>query len=407
MQPVAPIAVSSDLELPTSDLGADLRGISQLLVRGVTTTADLAESVHASILGLPTRAVGAPRSARTRGIPRLAYAGVRATAKLVGTGLEGALARLPSRWAHVGPSPRREAMLAVLNGVLGDHLAATGNPLALAAELRSNGRTLPLGERRWPSTLASPSPRLLVLVHGLCMNDLQWRQHGHDHGARLAAEFGYTPIHLHYNSGLSIADNGRAFSALLQQLLELWPTPIGRFAILGHSMGGLVARAAILDATRQSRDWVQQLGQIVFLGTPHHGAPLERAGNLLQTALGLTPWTAPFVRLGQLRSAGIQDLRHGTIDAGHPRDVPSSPQLPAGIRAYAVAASTQAVSPARAGRTLRGDGLVPVASAFGKHRDLRLDLRIPPSHRRLVERTRHLELLSSPDVYRHLRRWLA
>ena len=392
---------------PKARIGDDLRGIARLLVQGVTTTADLAESVHASILGLPAHLAGKPRRMRTGGIPGIAYAGVRGTAKLVGTRIEDALALLPFEWGPAMPSSRREAWLAVLNGVMGDHLVATGNPLALEASLRVAGRPLPLGDQALPPTLASASPWLLVQVHGLCMNDLQWRHRGHDHGEHLAAELGYTPINLHYNSGMSIASNGRAFSLLLQQLIESWPVPIERFAIVGHSMGGLVARAAILDATRQSRTWVEQLDRIVFLGTPHQGAPLERAGTLLQAALGLTPVTAPFMRLGQLRSAGIQDLRHGSIDDGHPRDIPSSRQLPANVRAYAVAASTQAATPTRTGRTLRGDGLVPIESALGEHRDPRLALRIPSSRKRVVERTGHLELLSSPVVYQHLRRWLA
>ena len=298
-------------------------------------------------------------------------------------------------------------MLAVLNGVMGDHLAATGNPLALSTAMRINGRPLALGQPAWSSTLASASPRLLVQVHGLCMNDLQWRHRGHDHGEHLAVEHGYTPVNLHYNSGLSIASNGRVFSNLLQQLLDGWPVPIERFAIVGHSMGGLVARAAILEATRRSQPWVKRLDQIVFLGTPHHGSPLERAGNMLQTALGLTPWTAPFVRLGELRSAGIQDLRHGTIEDGHHRGIPKARQLPESVLAYAVAASTQAASAARGERTLRGDGLVPVSSALGEHRDPRLTLRIPSAHQQLVDRTGHVELLSSQAVYRHLRKWLA
>ena len=402
-----PIDAPPGHESPASGVSDDLRGIAQLLVRGIITTTDLAESVHASILGLPARLTGLPRSSRTRGIPRIAYQGVRVTAKLFGSGVDDALALLPSHWGQAASSRQREAMLAVLNGVLGDHLAATGNPLALPTTLRIRGRPLPLDQPGWPSRLAEPTSRLLVQVHGLCMNDLQWRHRGHDHGEHLVAEHGYTAVNLHYNSGLSIASNGRAFSALLQQLLEGWPVPVKRFAIVGHSMGGLVARAAILDATRQSQPWVEQLDQIVFLGTPHHGSPLERAGTLLQTALGLTPWTAPFVRVGPLRSAGIQDLRHGTIDGDHDRAIPGICQLPDGIRAYAVAGSTQTAAATRAGRSLRGDGLVPVASALGEHRDPQLVLKIPSRHRQLVEKTGHVELLSSPVVYGHLRRWLA
>lgn len=407
MKPALPIDAPAVDPLPTSRVGDDLRGLAQLLVRGITTTTDLAESVHASILGLPSQLAGKPRNTRTRGIPRIAYQGVRTTAELVGSGIDDVLARLPSHWGQTALSHRREAMLAVLNGVMGDHLVATGNPLALSTALRVKGRPLPLGQQAWPSSLVAPTSRLLIQVHGLCMNDLQWRHRGHDHGEHLAAEHGYTAVNLHYNSGMSIASNGRAFSVLLQQLMDGWPVPIERFAIVGHSMGGLVARAAILDATRQSKSWVQQLDQIVFLGTPHHGAPLERAGNMLQTALGLTPWTAPFVRLGELRSAGIQDLRHGAIDDAHSCDVPASRKLPAGIRAYAVAASKQAATASRSGSALRGDGLVPVSSALGEHTDSRRALKIPASRQRLVEQTGHVELLSSPEVYQHLRRWLA
>lgn len=99
-------------------------------------------------------------------------------------------------------------------------------PLALSACLRSNGQALPLDDAAWPACLPFATPKLLVQVHGLCMNDLQWRQQGHDHGAQLAAEHGYTPVHLHYNSGLSIASNGQAFAQLLQQLLARWPVPV-------------------------------------------------------------------------------------------------------------------------------------------------------------------------------------
>ena len=33
---------------------------------------------------------------------------------------------------------------------------------------------------------------MLLLVHGLCMNDLQWRRKDHDHGAALAQAAGFT-----------------------------------------------------------------------------------------------------------------------------------------------------------------------------------------------------------------------
>lgn len=403
MSPAAPAVASTGHPAAAPCVADDVRGIARLLVEAVAATTDLAESVHANVLGLPARVLGAEPTTRTRGIAGFAYSAVRGGASLLGSAVDGVLAPLADRWPQGAGSARRDALLAALNGVLGDQLATTGNPLALAASLRHAGQALPIGEPQWPSALSSPSPRLLVQVHGLCMNDRQWRRNGHDHGEQLARALGYTALHLRYNSGLSIASNGRAFSALLQQLLEGWPMPIERFAILGHSMGGLVTRAAIHEATQRAQPWVRQLDQVVFLGTPHHGAPLERAGLLLQQALGLTPWTAPFVRIGNLRSAGIRDLRHGAISDA-PAQRRAAIPLPAGVRAYAVAGSR---SSTRGGRALRGDGLVPVSSALGEHRDPRRRLAIAPSRQRVVEGTGHLDLLDSQEVYRHLRRWLA
>ncbi|RZA15528.1 MAG: alpha/beta hydrolase [Lysobacteraceae bacterium] len=392
--------------LAPGNVANDLRGVARLLVDGVTATTDLVESVHASILGLPARLLGRGTKETTGGIPRIAYQGVRATAGLVGSGIEEVASWLAPQTGRAPTSAQREALIAALNGVLGDHLAASANPLALKARLLVDGHPLPTDGPAWPARVQARTPRLLVLVHGLCMNHLQWRHRGHDHGEQLAAALGYTTIHLHYNSGLSIAGNGREFSALLQRLLEDWPVPIERFAILGHSMGGLVTRAAIAAAIKQRESWVTQLDQVVFLGTPHHGAPLERAGNMLQTVLGMTPWTAPFVRLGQVRSAGIQDLRHGAIDGASPGAGPG-PRLPRGIRAYAVAGVTRGLIGGRGLPLFRGDGLVPVDSALGDHPDPRLALRIPRGRRLLVEDTGHLDLLGSPEVYDRLRHWLA
>jgi PGAP1-like protein len=385
----------------------DLRGLARLLVQGVTATTDLAESVHASILGLPGVVLGREGPTTTRGIPRIAYQGVRTIANLVGGGVDGALATLAPRFPARGGSAQREALVAALNGVMGDHLAESGNPLALQAQLRIGGHALPLEGAPWPATVLPASPRVLVQVHGLCMNHLQWRHQGHDHGEVLAAAHGYTPVHLHYNSGQSIAANGLALSALLEQLLAGWPVPVERIAILGHSMGGLVARSAIASASRQQYGWVERLDRIVFLGTPHHGAPLERAGHALQTALGLTRWTAPFVRLGQLRSAGIQDLRHGRIDDAAVSGKREPVRLPAHVRAHVVAASMQAIAGKRDHHRARGDGLVPVRSALGLHRDPRLGLGIPANRQLVVERTGHLGLLSSREVADRLLDWLA
>jgi hypothetical protein len=164
-------------------------------------------------------------------------------------------------------------------------------------------------------------------------------------------------------------------------------------------MGGLVARAAIADAQVTGSPWLETLAAVVSLGTPYHGAPLERAGHLLEQALGLSAHSAPFRVLGRLRSAGIRDLRHGGAHV-------QQPPLPAHVRSHVVAGSTQATAP-NGRRHPRGDGLVPVASAFGEHRDRQRRLAIPDDHKLLVLDTGHIALLANQDVHARLRDWLA
>ena len=145
------------------------------------------------------------------------------------------------------------------------------------------------------------------------MNDLQWSRGGHDHGAALARDCGFTPVYLRYNSGQHVSINGHALAQQLQGLVDAWPVPLERCVLLGHSMGGLLARSALHYGTQAGLGWRSRVTDLVCLGTPHHGAPLERAGNWIDMLLGATPYAAPFARLGKLRSAGITDLRHGNL----------------------------------------------------------------------------------------------
>jgi pimeloyl-ACP methyl ester carboxylesterase len=131
--------------------------------------------------------------------------------------------------------------------------------------------------------------------------------------AHWPSELGYTPVYLRYNTGRHISQNGSELAVMLAQLIDQWPVPVEEISLVVHSMGGLVIRSAIDTRTRPTRLWPQHLKAIVFLGTPHHGAPLERAGNWIDVLLGTTPFSKPFAKLGQLRSAGITDLRYGFV----------------------------------------------------------------------------------------------
>ena len=385
----------------------DLRAAARLATEATAGLADLVEAMHERIARLP--GVPAPAQAgRTRGITGLVYKTVRGVTRLVGGSVDGLLGLLAPTLASPSedpplspldsplPSPEREAVVAALNGVLGDHLASTSNPLATTMAFRRGGRPLVLERAALGEAIADTGPRLLVLVHGLCMNDLQWQRDGHDHGAALARDHGYTPVYLHYNTGQHIATNGHAFAALLQRLVEAWPVPLRRLVIVGHSMGGLVARSAVQQANQAGLGWPAKASDLVFLGTPHHGAPLERAGHWIDLVLGATPYSAPLARLTRVRSAGINDLRQ-------PFPVPFA--LPAGIRCSAVAA-TLGPRPGHIKGRLLGDGLVPVASALGQHKTARHTLAFDAERQWIAQDTSHMALLSSPAVYAQLERWL-
>jgi hypothetical protein len=243
------------------------------------------------------------------------------------------------------------------------------------------------------------------------MNDLQWTRKDSDFGAALARDLGYTPVHLHYNSGLHTSINGRAFAALMEVLLQQWPEPLKEFGILAHSMGGLVSRSAYYYGTAAGQAWPQHLRKLILLGTPHHGALLERGGNWVNLCLGLSPYTAPFARLGKLRSAGITDLRYGNLldkdwqgfdRFEHAGDLRHPVPLPGGVRCYAIAANV-----GKKAGDLFGDGMVPVDSALGRHDDPGLTLSFAPSRRWVGYGMNHWDLLSRPAVYERIRRWLA
>ncbi|MBX3609347.1 MAG: alpha/beta hydrolase [Hydrogenophaga sp.] len=410
--PPSPPRRPSGRHLRASDLqaGAQLATQATLGVIGIT------EGVHQAV----RRRIGLPAGAlpeRAGGLTGRIYAAVRGVAQGIGGGIDGVLRSLQPLLDTApdddADSPARAAVVAALNGVLGDRLAALGNPLAQPMVLCAAGQPLAIGAPhrpapfdRNPALAKAVGSHALVMVHGLCMNDLQWRRDGHDHGEWLGAALHTQPLYLRYNSGLHIATNGRSLAALLQALSRQWPAALEGITLVGHSMGGLVARSAVHEGLRAGHGWPGLLKHLVFLGTPHHGAPLERAGHGADLLLASSPFSAPLARLGRLRSAGITDLRYGHLRS--PDDGPSDAPvgLPPGVACFGVAAC---LAPARGllAERLVGDGLVPLRSARGEHDDPARRLRFARESLRTVYRTGHLELLSSPAVADQLRLWLS
>ena len=392
---------------------SDLRGAARLATDATSGLTDLVEAMHERIAR--TVVLRAPNvHGRTAGVSGVVYKTIRGVTRVVGGSIESLLALVAPALPVDDHSVEREAVVAALNGVLGDYLAATANPLATPMALRRGGRAIDLEKAALKAGPWQAGGRLLVLVHGLCMSDLQWSRRGHDHGAALARDLGYSPVYLHYNSGLHISINGRAFANLLERLVDQWPAPLERFVLLGHSMGGLLARSALHYAAQAGHRWPARLDDLVFLATPHEGAPLERAGHWIDILLGATPYAAPLARLGNLRSAGITDLRHGSLVdedwVGRDRFAPGKPlpravPLPNRVRCYAIAASL-----GREGGELKerllGDGLVPLDSALGRHRDPDRSLHIAQDRQWIGYGLNHLDVLDDAGVQARLCEWL-
>ncbi|MFY2763457.1 alpha/beta fold hydrolase [Arenimonas sp. MALMAid1274] len=346
---------------PAASLVDDALGVAQLSIDGVLSVTELVEHLHAAISQGAALPAG-PGAPRTRGLPGFVYGRVRDVVRGVGWGIQTALT--PFRGRLRVDRVEREHLRAALNGISGDWLARAGNPLAIPMRLKFDGR--------------EPGNRIAVFVHGLCMHDRQWpRGEGSMHAA--ARDLGYTPVYLHYNSGQSVSVNGAEFSRQLDALLADWPRRVDKLAVVGHSMGGLVTRQACAHAETEGATWLQSLRTLVFLGTPHRGSSIERAGTQFDFALGMSPYSEPFARLGRRRSLGIRDLGRDHSDA----------ELPPGVDTYVVAGKLAG----------HNDGLVSVRSALG--------LPVPEDRQVIVDGAGHLSLMRHPEAVATLERALA
>ncbi len=390
----------------------DARGAVRLVVEAVASVTAIVEAMQQGIGGGP-RLLGRPLAPAARRFTAPVHRLIRGITRCVGGELDSALGRIAPLLGDGAPGPRREVAVAILNGVLGDHLEETGNPLAIDMRLRRGYQPLDLTDATTVrAAIPEATGRVLVLVHGSCLTDRAWRRRGHDHGAALERDLGLTCLHLHYNTGRHISTNGTLFAALLDRLVDAWPVPIEELVVVGHSMGGLVARSACHAGEVGRQRWRRKLTKLVCIASPHHGASLERGGHWIDVLLGVSHYSAPLAALGRIRSAGVTDLRFGNVLDEHWRgrdrfargtDARTALPLPEDVQCYAMAATRTRAPGAGA---YASDGLVAVASALGQHRRPALTLDFPEPHRWVGFGLGHVDVLGSPAVYDVLRAWL-
>lgn len=367
---------------------------------------DVHGSVSGRIYGVGDRVAGATMLSHRLhdGIAKVVYGSISASLRGSAWGLKQA-----SR-AGLGPDLDETAegrfVRSAVAGLIGDRLREEGSPFAFDAGVRVGGRDVVLDRAGVAGAFPTATPDLVVFVHGLGENESAWRRAARprteerrehpdrrSYGDRLVEE-GWSPVYLRVNTGLPIAENGAAVAALLERLVENWPGDVRRIALVGHSMGGLILRAACAVTTDRDSSWTDRVTDVVTLGAPHLGAPLERVVNKGVRYLDLLPESAPFGRILEYRSVGILDLRHGLAP-----DVQHLPHA-----RYRLVAATLTRSPRSATAGTLGDYLVPYDSALG--RDRHGEEMFPGAEALHVPRADHFDLLNHDDVYAALRAWL-
>ena len=401
----APAAAASPVEAPAAAYAPTLNA-------GFQATASRVEEMHQAIAGktfdgllrvpglsVPTRIVQGVHDAITQGV----YAAVRhggAAAMSLAAGAE----RLSVDATRV-PGRKEQALRSALNGAVGDALAASGSTLAVRMGLHDRDGPLTLA----PASLATLRPRVCVFLHGLACDEQSWCLRTDawgaspwadalpagetiQYGALLERELGISALWLRYNSGLAIADNAQQLAELLERVARAAPQ-VQEWLLIGHSMGGLVARSAHAIAAADGLAWSRHVPMIIGLGSPHQGAPLAKLGHAAAAALAVSDVTRPLARIANARSRGIKDLQRGL------KGDPASPAAPALRLVFATLGDEAGTGIGPLVGSLFGDGLVRAGSAAD-------DGTMGDVQRVELAGLGHMSLLNHPRVYAVIRGWI-
>jgi len=400
----------------------EMRAAGRLATRTLADTVSNVEQIHhaaATRIFALTGPAGVPVRVVHNGIATGVYTLIRSAGLAAGWAASEVAGVAAGSARPVGSTPRSNLAVAVLNAFLGHELAEQGSPLAIPMAIRRDRADIVPERDALEAAFPEATTKVAVFVHGLTLNEESWRlhadRHGHGeeatYGSRFAEDFGYTPVYLRYNSGLHISENGHHLATLLEKVVGAWPVPVTELLLVGHSMGGLVARSACHQAMERGDSWVPAVRHIFYLGTPHLGAGLEQWVNQLTAMLGRLDESRPLASVLNRRSAGIKDLRAGHLldddwrraDHGSKYPMCDVPLLPS-AQHYAVSATVTAGRRNPLGRVV-GDLLVQPASARGRSRDGR-HIPIPAEHKRHFEGLHHFRLLNHPPIYEAMREWL-
>jgi pimeloyl-ACP methyl ester carboxylesterase len=399
----------------------EIRSLADLAGEGTRVLTTLVRDTHSGIARRVFGAIGPvckPVEVVHNTIAAATYyavdRGVRAS--LHGAGELAAEAYSSNEDDAVESHPAAAGVIAALNGIYGDELANRGNGFALTMQIRRNGKPVAMDAAAIVAAFPKATNRIVVFLHGWCMTERSWWRRPRDgesvlpYGSRLRSNLGLTPVFLRYNTGLHISDNGKALAALINELQTLWPVPVEEIALVGHSMGGLVARSACHYAAQQQHGWPDAVRHVVCLGSPHLGADLEKGVNVASWALARLPETRAVSSFLNARSAGTKDLRYGALLEEDWTDCDPDeflrdrcsevPFLPGAV--YHFVATSAGPRPLGA---ILGDRLVRSNSASGVGRSRQVPFE--PAHGLTLTGLHHFDLLNHAAIYAKLHYWLS
>jgi pimeloyl-ACP methyl ester carboxylesterase len=405
-----------DTPSDADEVGALAELTFEEVARGVSGIGD----VHGAIASRVFGHVGTSGMARVMhdAISGAVYSGIGSCMASLGRAAGHALAATSSRPERsLSPTPLGGGLIGVIDGLIGDELERKRSVLQEPMSVRVDGRVVACEQSALARAFPVATPRIVVFVHGLMGTEFPWSwwaaENGGTYATRLARDLEVTPVYVRYNTGRHISENGRALAELVEAMVAAWPAPVDEVALVGHSMGGLVARSACYQATGLGHEWVRGVRHVISLGSPHMGAPLAQAVHYAAAGLYQLPETRPLAGLLRRRSGGIRDLRHGSLvdedwqdqdpDALRARACKEVPLLDGATHCFVAATIMRGESHPLS--RLIGDLLVLQPSASGRSRSRRIPfeaeygMHLGPAH--------HLALLNHPMVYERLRAWLS
>jgi pimeloyl-ACP methyl ester carboxylesterase len=403
----------------------ELRDTGSLTGTTLDEITELAQGVHRAVarrLFRVTGQVGEPIRVMHDGISAIAYGSTRLGVKylppVVGA-VAGAVRDPAAESAHDIPHGR--FVIGAVSGFLGDRMAQRQRALAPEMRIRLHRGRL----RRLTATLAADAAesgnttgRLVLFLHGLCETDTCWSFAAHrrwgdrtcTYGSMLRDD-GWTPLYVNYNSGLRVSANARELAEHLEELVQRWPEAVTEIALVGHSMGGLIARSAAHQARDHDHAWLAKLRHVIGLAAPHLGVPLERLANWGAHRLDRLPETRPFATWLNRRSVGMKDMRYGALLEADwlgydPDELLTDRCTPADLLpgiSYCVASAT--LSRATHG-PFAHDLLVQHSSAHGIGKVRTIPFEVDRTFH-LGGRKHHFDLLADARLYEQLRTWLS